>query len=368
MSQAAAAPFPLFNDAALTTRAEVRQGAAYYPLFDWLRAALAITVMLTHDKVIGWHRAGGFAVEVFFALSGWLIGGILLNTKRADLPRFFFNRTVRIWVPYFFAVALLLTASVLHRDLLNAKWWEFVFYKLTFVYNLFGTDQLATHHAEMPLQGTLNHLWSINAEEQFYLVAPLILVLAANRAGRSVLLWCVLAGVAWATKTYAAIVFGVLAAVTAKRFGDFHLTTEVRALLVFGALASAAGLTQGFDFERLSAICAICIVLLSAVPGTRNPLGELAGGMSYQLYLNHWIGVFVANVIFAKFGMRDSPERQAVAAALNLGIAVVFYWAIDRRLHAHRARFATPARERLATVTSYGVVLTGCAVSLLFYR
>src|SRR5690349_15809326 len=56
-------------------------------LFDWLRFLLASAVVLAHEGVFGWPQIGNLAVQVFFALSGWLIGGILLRTKPAELPR-----------------------------------------------------------------------------------------------------------------------------------------------------------------------------------------------------------------------------------------------------------------------------------------
>ena len=145
---------------------QLKQDTPYYPWFDWLRGVLAIAVMLKHDGLIPWEHGGNFAVQVFFALSGWLIGGILIHLKPADLPRFYFNRAVRIWIPYYIAVGLLIAASLL-RDPVTAKWLEIVFYKLSFVYNLFGTQQLANHVAEMPLRGTGSHFWSVNAEERF---------------------------------------------------------------------------------------------------------------------------------------------------------------------------------------------------------
>jgi peptidoglycan/LPS O-acetylase OafA/YrhL len=161
----------------------------------------------------------------------------------------------------------------------------------------------------------------------------------------------------------------VLAAVSVKQFGDFHLKTESRAMLLMAGIASAAGIAAGFDFDRLSAVCGICIVLLAAVPGTRHAVGEVAGGMSYQLYLNHWIGVFVGHALFAKIGLRDSPERQAFSAVFDIGLAVGLYWFIDRRLHVIRARWATPMRERFAITAGYGLVLMGCAVGgFLAYR
>ena len=75
----------------------------YYPYFDYLRIALATIVMLGHDGLIRWGQSGNLAVQVFFALSGWLIGGILLRLSTDDLPRFYFNRALRIWIPYYIA-------------------------------------------------------------------------------------------------------------------------------------------------------------------------------------------------------------------------------------------------------------------------
>jgi peptidoglycan/LPS O-acetylase OafA/YrhL len=72
-----------------------------YPLFDWLRFLLASVVVLGHANFVTWDHAGNLAVQVFFALSGFLIGGILLTTRRAELPHFFFNRATRIWIPTF---------------------------------------------------------------------------------------------------------------------------------------------------------------------------------------------------------------------------------------------------------------------------
>jgi peptidoglycan/LPS O-acetylase OafA/YrhL len=57
-----------------------------YPLLDWLRFVLAVAVVLSHGGAIVWNEAGNFAVQVFFALSGWLIGGILVAGEIKNLP------------------------------------------------------------------------------------------------------------------------------------------------------------------------------------------------------------------------------------------------------------------------------------------
>jgi peptidoglycan/LPS O-acetylase OafA/YrhL len=211
-----------------------RAPSTYYPAFDWMRISLAFMVMLHHADLFPWGQLGHFRVQVFFALSGWLIGRILLKTPSEELPRFYFGRVVRIWIPYAVALSLLVAVSIAHDDI-TPKYLEFLLYKLTFVYNLFGTTQLAEHGAQMPLQGSGNHFWSICAEEQFYLCAPLLLILMPGRLGRSPWLWLAIA----ATGVFSSMALGVAASLAHARWGALHLRASARAalgvLLVSGA-------------------------------------------------------------------------------------------------------------------------------------
>lgn len=335
----------------------------YYPLFDYLRISLAFIVMLGHDMVFTWPNSGHLAVQVFFALSGWLIGGILLDLSNKDLPRFYFNRAVRIWIPYYLALIALLGASLLH-DTLSFKWLEFVFYKLSFVYNLFGPQQLELYKSFMPLQGTGNHFWSVNAEEQFYLLAPLLLVIASAKFGRHVATWICLALAAWVLDIYASIVLGVLAAVVLKRYGALHLTLAMRFVLLLGVFISAIGIWQDFHYSTLAPLFSICVVLLLATPGKSRPFGKFMGGISYPLYLNHWIGVFVGNAILSPIGMRDSPTRQFFSIIINLVIAGALYWWVDRRMIAMRGNLFSQERGKILMYASFGMVLLGIAVGM----
>lgn len=333
----------------------------YYPWFDWLRAVCACAVMLQHDRVLQWEHAGSFAVQVFFALSGWLIGGMLLKLDRKDLPRFFFNRAIRIWIPYYLAAGILLTLSIF-REPITAKWIEIVVYKLTFVYNLFGTPQLAQFGAAMPQKGTLSHFWSVNAEEQFYLLAPLLLVLGAKRFGRTPGLWFALSLAAWLTNTYAAIVFGVFAATIATRYGSQHLTTVGRTILGISLMMTTVGFVLDINYDAIAPIAAITIVLLLAVPGRQHSFGQLVGGMSYPLYLNHWIGVFAFNFLMPD--MRDAPIRHVLSAVSNVGIAMVLYWMVDRRLLIHRSQWFSSQRAVNVAFCAYAMVGVGICYGL----
>jgi peptidoglycan/LPS O-acetylase OafA/YrhL len=338
---------------------------AYYPWFDWLRGVLAIAVMLGHDGIVAWSRQANFAVQVFFALSGWLIGTVLLHTRRPDLPRFYFNRAVRIWVPYYIALCLLLGASLL-RDPVTSKWLEFVLYKATFVYNLFGTPQLATHVAQMPLQGTGNHFWSVNAEEQFYLLAPLLLVVAAPALGRTRATWLVLSAITWVIGLGTSITFGVTAAVFAFRDETLFRRPIARAVLAVALIASALGLATDRFYDQLAPIASICIVLLLSQPGPRARLGAVAGGMSYPLYLNHWIGVYVAHAALRPFGLRDSLLSHVVSVVLNIGLAVGLYLYVERPLLDRRRQWYTPAFGRRAMVAAYSMIAAGLAFGVVF--
>lgn len=270
---------------------------------------------------------------------------------------------MRIWIPYFLAFGLLIVASLL-RDPVDAKWMEIVFYKLSFVYNIFGTPQLAEYRAAMPLDGTGSHFWSVNAEEQFYLIAPLLLVLAAAKYGRTVLLWSVLALAAWLTSLYASIVFGVLAAVVVYRHGSIHLERGTRWSLLGITGISALGMYAGLNYDLLAPIFSIGVVLLLTIKGSQHRLGEFVGGMSYPLYLNHWIGVYVGNALLGPFGLRESGARIVLSALISLGIAAALYWWVDRRMLAMRGQMFSNARAIAVAIMAYATVLFGVVVGV----
>src|SRR5665213_590018 len=121
---------------------------------------------------LGWLRAGtGLSwtgVDLFFALSGFFIGGILIDRRRS--PRlvrvFYLRRAVRI-LPLYYVTLLAIGAAVL----LNVPGSYHMF--PAWVYALFLTNfafGLAQSWDWLPL----SVLWSLAVEEQFYLTAPWI--------------------------------------------------------------------------------------------------------------------------------------------------------------------------------------------------
>lgn len=345
-----------------------QQSNDYYPLFDWLRISLAIIVALNHDQAIEWHNAGNLAVQVFFALSGWLIGGILLSTEKAALPRFFFNRVTRIWIPYAFAILLLISASLL-RDTVTTKWLEVIFYKVTFVYNWFGSSQLASFRQQMPLAGTGNHFWSICAEEQFYLLAPLLIVLLPLKLGKKPLLWLAISSLAITVQVYGSIALGVTAAVSKYCFGEWHSKNAAVTILVLVLGITVACLILNIvPYAYVAPFFSVVVVLLLARLGQKNRIGQFVGGMSYPFYLNSWIGVFIAHEFLEPFGLREAAISKVLALGANLAIAAGLYMLIDVQILNYRSSWFNSRRGLICGSVAYGLMAIGLTGGLLLFN
>jgi peptidoglycan/LPS O-acetylase OafA/YrhL len=154
----------------------------YRPDIDGLRALAILSVVLCHANVPG--ITGGFTgVDIFFVISGYLIGGHIYLEARAgnfSYMRFYQRRAKRI-LPAFFAVLAftLLAALVLLSPLEAAKCARAAFAATLSVSNLLfwhSANYFQTKSDLIPLLMT----WSLGVEEQFYAVIPLLLVMLAR--------------------------------------------------------------------------------------------------------------------------------------------------------------------------------------------
>jgi len=343
-----------------------KEKSEYYPAFDLLRIILALLVAVAHSGIDVWEQSGNYAVQVFFALSGWLIGGILIRSTPTDLSRFYFNRAARIWIPYFFAIVLLVAASLL-KDRITIKWFEFFFYDVTFVYNFFGPPQLATSASLMPLDGTGNHFWSICAEEQFYLVAPFLITISA-KVGRSIWFWCIVSTLALASPYwgyFGSISLGVLASVLRARLGDWQSTQSAKIILAILFVTFFFLTFLDVITYRIGApLSSVSIVLLLAQAGPHSRLLSFVGGISFPMYLNHWIGTFVANALYARVGLRETIYSQITSVIVALMVGAALYLCMDRVIKANRDRYFTERRGKTVAACGYALVLVGLVAGL----
>jgi peptidoglycan/LPS O-acetylase OafA/YrhL len=337
----------------------------YFPAFDYLRIATALGVFAYHvdHSGITTEHFGNACVQIFFALSGFLIGGILIQSSHADLARFYFNRTMRIWIPYAIAIFLLLAVTLIKQKLGDLKLWEFYFYFVTFDYNWFGPRQLAGFGPRMPLEGTGNHFWSICVEEQFYLVAPFIVLLMPRKMALAIfsaifLLNCVYPS--W----FGSIALGVLLAFSREHFGEWYLTKAGRpALFTILTLAGSLIWFEYLPYASAIPVLATALVALLAFRGPGSEVGCVLGGMSFSFYLNHWVGLFAVNFLNKKVGL-SYPTGAAIGLLIALAMAYVHYLYVDSTIANIRTGCFTETRGRAAFATGVGLVSFGAIVGI----
>lgn len=307
------------------------------PGLDLLRAIAIVWVMLFHSFLVGglgtdlaWlSRYGWMGVDIFFVLSGFLIGRQVLAplARGSDFSfrEFYSRRAYRILPAFLVVLAVYAAFPALREAPGMAPWWQFA----TFTVNLlidYGTQQ------------AFSHAWSLCVEEHFYLVFPalawgltrrpsaakfwsvcMLLVVAGIALRGSVWLhgtamdpprnWFVediyyptwsrldglLAGVVLATiATFRPVMWARMTA-SGNSFLLLGLAVMALALWLFRARTGLLGNTVGWPV--LSAAIA-CLVVAGASASSwigRYPLPGAAwvAAISYSLYLSHKL-VFVA--------------------------------------------------------------------------
>ncbi|MCP4992047.1 MAG: acyltransferase [Colwellia sp.] len=140
-----------------------------YGSMDFLRSVAILMVVLAHSVLaygapayIAPLQLGGIGVDLFFVLSGWLLGGQLFRevekNQKVDIKRFWVRRWMRT-LPAYYAVLIL---SVL-QQYISVENVEFPWEYFVFIQNY--NDNLSFFSIS----------WSLCVEEQFYLfIAPFI--------------------------------------------------------------------------------------------------------------------------------------------------------------------------------------------------
>jgi peptidoglycan/LPS O-acetylase OafA/YrhL len=152
--------------------------SGYIPQFDGLRGLAILLVLIGHSGYLealphaGMLEYARFGVDLFFVLSGFLITGILMDSKGSGhyFRNFYARRVLRIWPLYYlvlfivFVVAPVFAPSM--RSTVTGIWPAFIFYVQNIVF---------FHRETYPFG--LGPTWSLAVEEQFYLTWPVLIFL-----------------------------------------------------------------------------------------------------------------------------------------------------------------------------------------------
>jgi len=231
---------------------------AQIPELDGIRGVAILLVLLCHaamwlpeSVVRSVLLEGKIGVDLFFVLSGFLITGILLDTRsdRHALRNFYVRRGLRIWPLYF---CFLLAAFVSLRTLMppSIAPWVYVLFAQNFVYWVSAGP-------------VLEPMWSLAVEEQFYLVWPWV----ALRARRETVLKICCAMFALAPLVRCAFRIGG----ASDTFVYANTLCRPDGIAIGGALAAWVR-SDGFEVEQLRRLARFAV-----------PLGIAGAGLCYAL-------------------------------------------------------------------------------------
>lgn len=344
---------------------------------DGLRAIAVLAVVLYHAGV-PW-LAGGFAgVDVFFVISGYLITGLIAERVRTGTFSIidFYERRARRLLPALFAMLAVVSALSLWLLFpLELKELNFHLRGAILFASNFTLAEETNYFARAAETKPLLHTWSLAVEEQFYLVFPLLLIVAARWGARKTV-WIV-AGLA-AASLISAIVLAPIDPAVAFFMPQYRFwELAVGALLALGAIPERWRTSGG---TAVSGIFGLVFIAASMgplpwslpVPGLgvaipvlgtalliwsgSGPAARLlstapfvaTGLISYSLYLWHW-----PLLVFLPIWLGREAEVSEVAAAVALsGLIAVLSWRFIEQPVRHRQIFAV--RPRLFAASTVG--------------
>ena len=383
---------------------------------QFLRAVAVTLVVLSHLG-IGIFSGGFVGVDMFFVVSGFVIGLTMVNEQtssgKVSLKRFFERRFFRIYPPL---AAMVVGASVYAYFVLAFdRSQDFFIQQARAALFSYGNFFFMFHKMDYFLQDANStfflHTWSLGLEEQFYLTLPIfIAVLAAvgrkKVFGERVLVW---------KRGFAAL--GVASLASALAIYTGHLgwfSSEFRSVFVFYST-----LTRGWEFllgllvavvvaqreslgnvqlqKKYSAMAwlsvAILVCVLVAHPAfavsqfivssvtafatavfiyslTRSSLNkqtifgnrffQLIGNSSYSIYLWHWIAVAIAEDVFHP----ATAKYKSVLVVFSIVPALLSYRLVEipfrraRKLQFKKKVFLAAALVIVPVTATWGLEVT----------
>lgn len=391
----------------------------FRPDIQGLRAVAVMLVVAFHAGVPG--ITGGYVgVDVFYVISGFLITGILVDeierTGTVSLRSFYAGRVRRLLplatlVLVAVAIGMQLFTPPVFRPTVRFDALSALFYYANWQFALESVNYLTLGGAQNPVL----HYWSLSVEEQFYVVWPVLLVLAAavrRCSGPGIRARCaiVIGAIGCGSLGYA-----LVKTASQPALAYFETTTRAWEFAIGAVVALAAPLLHraprafagALGFAGLTAIGAAAVTFgpATAFPGTAAllPVGGTAlvlaagigpsargvrgllslaplrsiGQLSYAWYLWHWpCLVFARTARWAPIDGRIGWVATGTAVALSFLLALVSHvfveaparrtrrFSLDLRRAALLGGSATAAALVALVFAGGPLVLPGSALAL----
>lgn len=331
--------------------------APYFRQLDGLRAICILFTVVNHVDRRPDYLNGSVGVDVFFALSGFLITNLLLGEARSGgrpcLQCFYIRRLFRIVPLYYIVFALYVgSALVLHSAGRGADFYSSMQH---------AWPSVVTFMSEYrpPQAGTFfGHAWTLGIEEKYYLLWPLLFIgLQSLRYSLQVTLlvaaFCAefLLLPHLEMRGYGGLTIGSLVAIVANNNSSLAAKLFSApggwALSMLAAYVVVVVSGDGRFNILMSATAALTIASVVRHEGgvvgrvlSWKPLAA-AGKLTYGVYLIH---VLVANAVATALSAMEIQYSWLLAFALtyafSLGAAIVLKIAIEDPMIALGRRFA----------------------------
>ncbi len=380
---------------------------AHVSTLDGLRGLSVLGPLLFHARADA--LPGGFlTIDVFFVLSSYLIVSIALNewdrTERFDVLAYAGRRARRLLPALYVCCAVLaIYLAVTARSGQVPRWTGGIVSSLAYVANWHEIFAKVSYFEQFSDPSPVYHTWSLAIEEQFYVVVPIVLILALRRrprVGKYILgIGAAAAAVAsamWMAHLYnggdpsrvyygtdtraQGLLVGIALAVGVNLWGPVR-TAWGRRACIGGAYAGTAYViyavfdqsqTTAWIFERggfLVLALAASLIVLGATQPSRGPLHRVLdapaaralGRVTYGVYLYHW-PIFL--LVITPRRLAASPWWSVLALALTFAVSAAAYVAFERPVLQRRWPLtAKPATSmQLASAGAALLALTASAL------
>lgn len=356
------------------------------PGLDLLRALAIIVVVFYHAGLFGFalpnraHRFGWVGVDLFFVLSGYLIGGQLLKQMR--LRTFFARRALRIMPAYFVVLAIYALLPAWREYPEMTPLWKFV---------------VSLQNIGLRGGTAFSHAWSLAIEDQFYLTLPFVLLLLSGRRRAGTIVAAVIVAAGCALRWYLAqanltpegvsfrafqtliyyptwtrldpLVLGVsVAAIERFRPKFWSAVTNVGRWIWLPALALIGFALWLGEGELSVSVCVWQFPLIAVgmtgllvcaldprcpISRVRIPGAAFFASVAYSVYLSHKLVIHFAVGLCSHWNLAlSSPAAHAIVQVLIYAGGALLFFAVERPFLQLRKRLAPRARENISTVSA----------------
>ena len=350
----------------------------YRPEIDGLRAIAVISVIIYHLNE-NWLSGGFLGVDIFFVISGFLITGIIITEIQQNsfsLKQFYTRRIKRIYPAFITVMALvsfIASAIFIYNDFNKLR--KTIELAIAFLSNFY----LGLTQGYFDLSANENpvlHIWSLAVEEQYYLIFPLILILAYKKFREikvlfiiTLILFFILLATSFVSANFykevlhqpniyylsnlrfPELLVGSLLAIYHNLSNKVQLSKQVNnilailsTLLLFSCLFLMNNNIAFIPGVTLILPCIFTALIIHTT--SQNNIVKLClsnkaivfiGKISYSLYLYHWI--FIALAYYITGEKQINNQSIAIVTVLTIIFSVLSYYLIEQPIRKSKLNF-----------------------------